>query len=169
MPAVIETDLLIGYIDAADKYHPFAAQVFDWMEQKYEVDVAFATSAFMEYDIVLRSKGKDPVVIYQDIQNFFTIARKNKIPVLSLTRSVYETAIHLRNQLIREYDRRMESLLYQDSLHIATALFYTNHLVTTDELIRKIVDEGKILVIKNLVVETPGNFIERMRREKGFP
>lgn len=169
MPFLIETDLLIGYTHTADRLHPFAEQIFDWLKQGFSIDIALATSSFIEYDVVLRSKGYDLTRIYDDITDFYRISKFYKIPVFPLNAEVYELTIHLRQELIAKYSYEYESLLYQDSLHIATALVHTNHLITTDELIQEIIDDRRIPLLNKLIIEPPGDFIDRMRRERGFP
>lgn len=56
---VIELDMLIAFINKADKYHEVAVKIFNDVVSGRSSNVAVPTSAYMEYELVLRSRGYD--------------------------------------------------------------------------------------------------------------
>ena len=56
---VIELDMLIAFINKADKYHEVAVKIFNDVVSGRLSNVAVPTSANMEYELVLRSRGYD--------------------------------------------------------------------------------------------------------------
>ena len=59
MPA-IELDLIIAFLNRADRLHSIAARVFEDIAGGRLVGVAIPSSALLELELVLRSRGAQP-------------------------------------------------------------------------------------------------------------
>jgi len=54
---VIELDMLIAFVNKADKLHSITIRVFDEIVNGRLGNVVVPTSAYMEYELLLKSKG----------------------------------------------------------------------------------------------------------------
>jgi len=85
-----------------------------------------ASSAYLEYELVLKSKGYSLTDIYSDLQAFRYIKKLGEAP---LTANIIIRAIELR----RKYN-----ISYFDSLHAATAIEYDKVIISTDRIYKEI-------------------------------
>lgn len=104
---IIELDMLIAYVNIIDKLHRIASLIFTRIVNGELVNVAVPTSAYMEYELILRSKGYNEEVIRKDIEAFRLIKNLDEVP---LTSNILIEASRLRNRY---------GLSYFDSLHAA--------------------------------------------------
>lgn len=118
---VIELDMLIALVNRADKLHEAACRLFELAADGSLRNLAVATSALMEYELVLRSKGYSEERVKEDLEAF---SRLEGLRILPLTHEMLLKAIELR---IRH------RLTYFDSLHAATALLYDAAIISTDK------------------------------------
>ena len=123
---VIELDLLIGLVNRDDHLHSAAVKFFEMVRDRIIRDVSIATSALMEYSLVLRSKGVSDREIQSDIILIRTI---NNLGEAYLTSEVLVKAIDLRTKY---------GLTYFDSLHAATAILKDRVIISTDKAYSKI-------------------------------
>lgn len=123
---VIELDLLIGLVNRDDHLHRIAIKFFEMVRDRMVRDVSIATSALMEYSLVLRSKGIPETEIQRDIALFRSIRNIGEAYLTSET-------------LIKATELRMiYGLTYFDSLHAATAILRDGVIISTDKAYSKI-------------------------------
>jgi len=123
---VIELDMLIAFVNKADKLHDVAVKIFNKIINKELRNVAIPVSAFMEYELVLRSRGYGEDTICSDIEAFKSI---ENIDEITLTSNIIIKASSLRKRY---------GLTYFDSLHVASALLYDKLIISTDKAYQKI-------------------------------
>ncbi len=80
---IIELDMLIAFVNKVDKLHSIAEKIFSKIISGNLNDVAVPTSAYMEYELVLRSKGYSEDIISEDIDAFRRIKNLSEIPLTS--------------------------------------------------------------------------------------
>jgi len=123
---VIELDMLIALVNKADKLHSIAVRIFDEIVNGRLGNVVVPTSAYMEYELVLKSKGYSEDTVSSDIEAFRRIRNLGEIP---LTSEIIVKASELR----RKY-----YITYFDSLHAASALSHDKTIISTDRVYREI-------------------------------
>ncbi len=102
-------------------------------------NIFFPASAYLEYELVLKSQGIDENEIIKDIIHFQNIENIRELPLDS---SIIVTAIKLREKY---------NITYFDSLHCATALKNDGIIISSDKEFKK---------ISNLEVIEPKNLIK---------
>jgi len=123
---VIELDMLIALVNRADKLHGVAVRIFNEIVNGRLGNVVVPTSAYMEYELVLKSKGYSEDTVSSDIEAFRRIRNLGEIP---LTSEIIVKASELR----RKY-----YITYFDSLHAASALSHDKTIISTDRVYREI-------------------------------
>lgn len=101
-------------------------------------NIYIPSSAFLEYELVLKSQGIDEIDILKDIIHFQNIKNIKEIPIDS---SIIVTASKLREKY---------NLTYFDSLHCSSALKMDGIFISTDEDFKKI-PHLKIIEPKSLI------------------
>ena len=123
---IIEFDMLIAYVNIIDKLHRIASMIFTRIVNGELVNVAVPTSVYMEYELILRSKGYNEEIIRKDTEAFRLIKNLDEVP---LTSNILIEASRLRNRY---------GLSYFDSLHAASALLYDKTIISVDRAYRRI-------------------------------
>lgn len=124
--AVIELDMLIGLVNSRDRLHRIASKFFDEVASGRLEKVYIASSAYLEYELVLRSRGLDLKTIYRDIESFRNIRNIEEAPLSS---KVILKSIELRDRY---------GLTFFDSLHAATAITLDRVIISTDKAYSRI-------------------------------
>lgn len=123
---VIELDMLIALVNRSDRLHEVASELFQGIASGRLEGMRLASSALLEYELVLRSRGYDEKDIREDIEAFKLIPNLDEVP---LTSEVILKASSLREAY---------SLTYFDSLHCATAILYDGQIVASDNAYDKV-------------------------------
>jgi predicted nucleic acid-binding protein len=131
-------DLLIGLISESDKLHIISKRIFELINSNELRNVYIPSSALLEYELTLKSKGIKDYEILKDIAHFKNIENINELPLNS---SIIISAIKLREKYF---------LTYFDSLHAAGALYFDGVIIGTDEDYSKI-NELEIINPKTLI------------------
>lgn len=127
---VIEVDMLIAFVNVLDKYHKIASRLMDRIVSGKIRNVKVAASAYLEYELILRSRGYSEEDIREDLYCFKKLANLGEVP---LTIDVLLKASELREKY---------GLTFFDSLHGATALLLDGMIISVDE------DYGKVEGLK---------------------
>lgn len=135
---VIEPDMPIALVNRSDKLHPIAKRLFKKISSGSLKNIVIPTSALIEYELILRSRGYSEDAIRKDIQAFMMISNIHEIP---LTSKVIITASLLREKY---------HLSYFDSLHAASALAHDRIVISVDKCYRripdiKLIDPGSVI------------------------
>ncbi|MEM3694330.1 MAG: hypothetical protein QXI39_09965 [Candidatus Bathyarchaeia archaeon] len=69
---IVELDLLIALVNREDRLHGSASKLFEVTARGKIRNLAIATSALIEYEIILRSRGYSEEDIAIDIRAFTT-------------------------------------------------------------------------------------------------
>ncbi len=123
---IIELDMLIAFVNKADKLHSIAVRIFEAIISGRLGNVAVPTSAYMEYELVLKSRGYSEDTILSDIDAFRKIRNLGEVP---LTSEVLIKASELRKKY---------GITYFDSLHAASALLHDKKIISKDRAYREI-------------------------------
>lgn len=123
---VIELDMLIAFVNRADRLHGIAVELFNMIVNGVLDNVAVPASAYMEYELVLRSRGYSEDDVSRDIEAFRHIKNLGEIP---LTSGILVTASRIRMK---------HGLTYFDSLHAASALKHDRTIISTDKAYRAV-------------------------------
>ena len=123
---VIELDMLVAYVNSSDRLHGAAVRVFERVMKGELEGVAVPTSAYLEYGLVLRSRGYSEEDVLEDIEGFRELRNLRELP---LTSKVLARAARLRVDY---------GLTFFDSLHAASALLYDGTIISVDKAYRKV-------------------------------
>jgi len=123
---VIELDMLIALLNASDKLHQTASSLFEKIVSGEIRGVKVASSAYLEYELILRSGSYPGSEIRKDLTAFKNLPNLGEAP---LTVNVILKASQLRE----EY-----GLSYFDSLHAATAILTDKEMISQDRAYGKI-------------------------------
>ena len=123
---VMELDMLIAFVNRADRLHKVAAEVFSRIAAGELRGVAVPASAYVEYELVLRSRGYSEEVVRSDIEALRRVRNLGEVP---LTSEVIVEASRLREAY---------GLTYFDSLHAASALLHDGVMISVDEAYRRV-------------------------------
>jgi len=128
----------IALVNRSDKLHPIAKRLFKKISSGSLKNIVIPTSALIEYELILRSRGYSEDAIRKDIQAFMMISNIHEIP---LTSKVIITASLLREKY---------HLSYFDSLHAASALAHDRIVISVDKCYRripdiKLIDPGSVI------------------------
>jgi len=114
---LVETDVLIAFMDLEDPNHEIAKRVFT------EYSIALSPYALIELDLLIRSS----IIVVRDYSMFWRklddVFKQYRVEVIR-PRSIYFTKAH---ELRIQYN-----LTYFDSLHAATAIVEDLELVSFD-------------------------------------
>ena len=117
---VIELDMLIAFVNAADHNHTSAVRLFESITRNKSTRHQVATSAYLEYELVHRSRGMKESEIFTEISSF------QALPHLG------ETGLPARTILRGLLLRQDYKLTYFDSLHAASAVLSDGRIISTD-------------------------------------
>ncbi len=123
---VIELDMLIAYVNSLDKLHGIATKIFNKIVKGDLKNIAVPVSAYLEYNLVLRSRGYREEEICTDIESFRGIRGLGEIP---LTSEILVASASLRIKY---------GLTFFDSLHAASALLYDGVIISVDKAYQRI-------------------------------
>ncbi len=123
---IVEVDVLIAFVNALDKYHEAASRLLKEVTSGKIKNVKVAASAYLEYALILRSKGYDEEEIREDLIHFRNMPNLGEAP---LNVDVLIRASKLR----KEYN-----LTFFDSLHAATALMLDKVIISVDQAYKRI-------------------------------
>ncbi len=116
---VIELDMLIAFTNALDKHHKLADNLFLKIREK-KIGAKVASSAYLEYELVYKSKEYPEGEVRADIEMFKNFPNLKEEPLNS--------RIMVRASELRENF----TLTYFDSLHAATALLDDKTIISVD-------------------------------------
>jgi len=138
---LIELDMMIAFVNASDHLHRVAVELFRKIAAGELRDGAIPTSAYIEYELLLKSRGYDRRAIEGDIEAF------RRLPNLG--------EVHLSSDIILEASklRADYSLTYFDSLHAASALLYDGMIISVDEAYRRV--EGLRVLDPCILINRP--------------
>ena len=114
---VIELDMLVALVNPRDRLHELADRLFSKIAAG-KVKAAVASSALLEYELLLRSRGYPEHEIRRDISAF-----RSLLPDVPITSEVIVRASEVRERY---------GLTYFDSLHAASAMTADGVIVSTD-------------------------------------
>jgi len=117
---ILELDLLIAFVNKADKHHNVADRVFRRIGNNKLKNIYVAVSALLEYELVHKSKGYEEDEIKEDLNLFGRYPNLREAPI---TTYILVRAVELR---------RTYNLTYFDSLHAATAISIDGKIISTD-------------------------------------
>jgi predicted nucleic acid-binding protein len=120
---VIELDMLIAFVNPHDKLHDLADKLFSRIAAG-KVKVAVASSALLEYELLLRSRGYPEREIRSDIEAFRTL-----LPDVPISSTIIIKASEIRERY---------GLTYFDSLHAASAIIVDGIIISTDRDYEKV-------------------------------
>lgn len=129
---------MIGLISTKDKLHGISKKIFNLIETGKLRKIKIPTSAFIEFELMLKSKGILEKSILEDLVHFQNI---KEIEEVSLDSSIVISAAKLREKY---------NLTYFDSLHCASALKNDGKIIDTDQDFKKILSL-EIIDPKNLI------------------
>lgn len=134
---VIELDMILALLNRADRLHAVASRLFEKIARGELKRVAVAVSAYLEMELIMRSKGFDHNEIIKNILMFKSIPKLGEAP---LTSDAILNAVRIRANY---------GLTYFDSLHASTALLYDGVIISVDEDYKrvqglKVVDPRKL-------------------------
>ncbi len=123
---IIELDMMIAFVNASDHLHRVAVEIFRKIAEGELTDGVIPASAYIEYELLLKSRGYDRATIEGDIEAFRRFPNLEEIPLSS---DILLKASKLRASY---------SLTYFDSLHAASALLYDGAIISVDEAYRRV-------------------------------
>ncbi|MEE8400774.1 MAG: PIN domain-containing protein [Candidatus Hydrothermarchaeaceae archaeon] len=124
---VIELDLLIAFVNSSDRHHQAADRIFRKIKEGDLKDVSAASSAYLEYELVHRSKRYVTEDIRKEISSFKNFPNLGEKP---LTSAVITLAMRLREAV--------KAMTYFDSMHASTALLYDGEIISADPIYDKV-------------------------------
>lgn len=139
---VIELDLLIAFVNSSDRHHLAADRVFRKIMEAGIKDVSAASSAYLEYELVHRSKRYVTEDIRKEISSFKNFPNLGEEP---LTSEVIAEAMRLRESI--------ETMTYFDSMHASTALLYDGDIISTDTIYDKVDGLTRIEPSKSMMLQ----------------
>jgi len=118
---IVELDMLIAFVNPLDKHHAVASDLFLKIKNGRIKTVSAAASAYLEYQLVHKSRGYEEGDIRKDLEMFRIFPNLGKRD-LSL------------NILIKASELREKYLLsFFDSIHAATALLTDRKIISKDQ------------------------------------
>ena len=123
---VIELDMLIAFVNKRDKLHKTSKEIFNKIVSRELKNIKVASSAYLEYELILKSRGYSLEDVYNDLRAFKHIKNLGEIP---LSIDIILKAMEIRDKY---------EVSYFDSLHVATALEYDKTIISTDHIYNEI-------------------------------
>ena len=120
---VIELDMIVAFVNPRDRLHDLADRLFSKIATG-KVRVAVASSALLEYELILRSRGYPKKEIRRDLEAF-----RSLLPDVPLVSEVIVRASEIRENY---------GLTYFDSLHAASALSADGVIISVDRDYEKV-------------------------------
>lgn len=135
---LIELDLLIAFVNSADRHHQAADRIFRKIMAGDIKYVHVASSAYLEYELIHRSFSYLAEDIRKEISSFKNFPNLGEEP---LTSKIILDAIKLREAI--------KGMTYFDSIHASTARLYDGEIISTDPIYDKVnalkrIDPSKI-------------------------
>ena len=112
---------MIALVSVKDKLHTASEKIFKAIDSNKLKNVHIPSSAYLEYELILKSKGVDGNKILKEIVFFQNINNIGEIPLDS---KIIVTSIKLREKF---------QLSYFDSLHVANSMFLDSIIIGTDK------------------------------------
>ena len=116
-------DMLIAFVNSSDNLHNAADRLFLKIKEKKITNTAVATSAYLEYELIHKSKGYPESEIRTEITAFQGYLNLDE---RTLTSEIILKASELRVEIV--------GLTYFDSLHASTALLTDRKIISTDPI-----------------------------------
>jgi predicted nucleic acid-binding protein len=117
---------MIALVSVKDKLHTASEKIFKAIDSNKLKNVHIPSSAYLEYELILKSKGVDGNKILKEIVFFQNINNIGEIPLDS---KIIVTSIKLREKF---------QLSYFDSLHVASSMFLDSIIIGTDKDYQKL-------------------------------
>lgn len=117
---------MIALVSVKDKLHTASEKIFKAIDSNKLKNVHIPSSAYLEYELILKSKGVDGNKILKEIVFFQNINNIGEIPLDS---KIIVTSIKLREKF---------QLSYFDSLHVANSMFLDSIIIGTDKDYQKL-------------------------------
>ncbi len=117
---IIELDMIIAFVNKLDKLHPIADNIFKMIHDGRLKNIAIPASAYIEYELILKSRGYDEETIRTDLEAFKALGEIKEVP---LTLDILIEASKIREKY---------GLTYFDSLHVASAIHYDKEIISVD-------------------------------------
>jgi len=117
---------MIALVSVKDKLHTTSEKIFKAIDSNKLRNVHIPSSAYLEYQLILKSKGVDGNKILKEIVFFQNINNLGEIPLDS---KIIVTSIKLRDKF---------QLSYFDSLHVASSMFLDSIIIGTDKDYQKL-------------------------------
>jgi len=117
---------MIALVSVKDQLHNASEKIFKAIDSNKLRNVHIPSSAYLEYELILKSKGVDGNKILKEIVFFQNINNIGEIPLDS---RIIVTSIKLREKF---------QLSYFDSLHVASSMFLDSIIIGTDKDYQKL-------------------------------
>ncbi len=117
---------MIALVSVKDKLYTASEKIFKAIDSNKLKNVHIPSSAYLEYELILKSKGIDGNKILKEIVFFQNINNIGEIPLDS---KIIVTSIKLREKF---------QLSYFDSLHVASSMFLDSIIIGTDKDYQKL-------------------------------
>ncbi|MCS4540841.1 MAG: PIN domain-containing protein [Euryarchaeota archaeon] len=117
---IVELDMLIAFVNALDRNHKVANTLFVKIKEKKVVGTKVATSAYLEYELIHKSRGYPEKEIRAEIEAFRNYPNLDEE---ELTSEIILKASELREKF---------NMTYFDSLHAATAVHSDKKIISLD-------------------------------------
>ncbi len=130
---IIEVDILIALVNSSDNLHNVADSIFLKIKEKRIKNISVATSAYLEYELIHKSKGYPEDDIRAEISAF---RRYPHLDEKKLTSEIILKASELRSKIA--------GLTYFDSLHASTTLLTDKKIISTDTIYDKVEEIERI-------------------------
>lgn len=124
---VIELDLLIAFVNASDRHHQVANRIFQKIMTGEIKEVKTASSAYLEYELIDRSRGYLVEDTRREISSFKNFPNLGEKP---LTAKIIIEAMRLRETI--------NAMTYFDSLHASTAMHSDGEIISLDDIYDKV-------------------------------
>lgn len=124
---VIELDLLIAFVNASDRHHQVANRIFQKIMTGEIKEVKTASSAYLEYELIDRSRGYLVGDTRREISSFKNFPNLGEKP---LTAKIIIEAMRLRETI--------NAMTYFDSLHASTAMHSDGEIISLDDIYDKV-------------------------------
>lgn len=106
--------------------HSISEKIFELIDSNMLKNICVPSSAYLEYELILKSKGIDENDILKDIIFFQNI---NNIGEIQLDSKIIVTSIKIRDKY---------QLTYFDSLHAASTMYLDSIILSSDRDYQKL-------------------------------
>ena len=123
---VIELDMLIAFVNPLDKHHTIASDLFMKIRDRRIKNVSTAASAYLEYQLVHKSRGYGESEIRRDLEMFRVFP------------NIGERNLSLNTLIQASEFREKYGLSFFDSMHAATAVLADQKIISKDQTYERI-------------------------------